>query len=413
MKHLLGFLLAVACVMVAVSASQAATWVAFSATAGAQCTPSDINNSGVTVGNCAPPSSSANNVAWVGDGAGHGAQTPLAPLASGQPCSVWGIAHSGQAIGGCADANNAYFATVWNSALPSNTPLKLDSLPATLLFPLLRPKDVSTAGTAVNGQGDIAGVSLNATGAGTVVFYAAGSGAPERVSGWGDGCLAVDINLPSAGNPYIAMNCPNAAGNSTATVAIKGALGYGMTALALPTGASYCSVIRATNASQFVGTCVYPNSASNVSKTAYWSSATAAPLVLTLSDGSRNSAIGINQAGLVLAKQTTADGRWQNLAWRPSTSPFPIVQFIPMPSGSVWAQAIAIVDGSQVAVNAMTASQYFIGCTWSPSAGNVCVPAIAGGSISQIAAISENGAYMAGMVLDATQTSVSVTTALP
>lgn len=413
MNHLHGFLLVGGLSIVGLGGAQAATWVAFSSSAGAQCTPASINNSGMTVGNCTPASTTANNVPWVGDGAAHGAQLPLATLVSGQPCSVWGLAHSGQAVGDCSDANNASFAVVWGSVSPTTTPLKLDSLPATLLIPLLRPKDVDTTGTAINGQGDVVGSSFNASRQGTVVFYPAGTGAPQRVSDWGDGCAAVDVNLPASGNLMIALNCPNSAGNSTAKVAEKTGAAFSVTSLALPTGASYCTVSQTNNASQFIGTCIYPNSATNVAKSAYWSSNTAAPLVLTLSTGSRNTAVGINQAGLALVVQTTIEGRRQYIAWQPSTLPLPIVQFIPLPTGSVWGDAGAIAGGSRVTLNAVTPSQYITGCTWAPSAGSVCVPTIGGGSNSQVAVISENGSYMAGMVLDAAQTVISVTTTLP
>ncbi|WP_423749392.1 hypothetical protein [Pseudomonas sp. VD9] len=203
------------------SIAHAATWTPFSATVGAQCAPVDINDSGTTVGNCKPASATANNIPWVADGSAHGPQTALPPLASGQPCSVWVVSNNGKVAGNCRDASNSHFAVVWDAASPGTAPTKLDSLPATLLIPLLRPKDVATESVAINDQGDVAGSSFDADSRGTVVFYASGSGTPERVSGWGDNCTVADINRPTTGTPQIALNCPNNAGNTTPRVAEK------------------------------------------------------------------------------------------------------------------------------------------------------------------------------------------------
>ena len=397
----------------AVSVAHAATWAPFSATAGAQCAPIDINDSGITVGNCRPASATANNVPWVADGAAHGAQTALPPLASGQPCSVWAVSNNAKVVGDCRDANNADFGTVWNATTPAAPPTKLDSLPATLLIPLLRPKDVATSGAAVNDQGDVAGSSYDASNRGTVVFYPAGSGTPERVSGWGDNCTVADLNLPSTGTPQIALNCPNNAGNTTPRVAEKTGLSYTQTDLALPAGASYCTVSTVTNTAKFIGTCVYPDSAVNVAKSAFWGSKTAVPLVLTLSSGSKNKAINLNEAGTVLVAQNTADGRQQFMTWLPSPLPIPVIAIIPFPSGSVWGQAGAIASGNVVGLSILTSDQYSQACTWTQTAGTVCLPSIGGGKNSEVTVMSKNGTYMAGVVTDATQTAVAVTTTLP
>lgn len=413
MKSAAVTILGLALYVMAVSVAHAATWAPFSATVGAQCAPIDINDSGITVGNCRPASATANNVPWVADGSAHGAQTALAPLASGQPCSVWAVSNSGKAVGDCRDANNSSFGVAWNAAAPGTAPTKLDALPATLLIPLLRPKDVATNGAAVNDQGDVAGSSFDANNRATVVFYAAGSGAPERVSGWGDNCTVVDVNRPTTGAPQIALNCPNNAGNSTPRVAEKTGLSYTLTDLALPAGASYCTISASTNAAQFIGTCVYPDSAVNVAKSAFWSSKTAAPLVLTLSSGSKNMAVNVNEAGMVLVVQNTSDGRQQYMSWLPSTLSIPIIAIITLPSGSVWGQAGAIASGNVVGLNILTSDQYSQACTWTQTAGAVCLPSIGGGKNSEVMVMSKNAAYMAGVVMDATQTAVAVTTTLP
>ncbi|MGR3965207.1 hypothetical protein FW800_12215 [Pseudomonas sp. 910_23] len=395
------------------SVAHAAAWVPFSATAGAQCAPVDINNTGITAGNCRPASTTANNVAWVADGAAHGAQSALTSLASGQPCSASALSNNGKVMGNCNDASNSNFGVVWTATSPAVAPIKLDSLPATLLIPLLRPKDVATNAVAINDRGDVAGSSLDADNQGTAVFYANGSGTPERVSNWGDNCAVADVNLPTTGTPQLALNCPNNAGNTTARVAEKNGVSYSMTDLALPTGASYCTVTRAINASSFVGTCIYPNSAVNVTKSAFWSNKTAAPAVLSLSSGSKNMALGINEAGRVLVSQSTVDGRNQYMMWLPSPLPIPIIAIIPLPTGSAWGEAGAITSGEIVALNVLNSDQYSQGCTWTQSAGTVCLLPISGGKNSEIRAVSKNGAYMTGMVLNATQTAIAVTTTLP
>lgn len=394
------------------SVTHAAAWVPFSATLGTQCVPIDINDNGTTVGICRPASDTANNIPWVADGAAHGPQTALPPLASGQPCNLRAISNNGKVMGNCADASNSHFGSVWAATSPAATPLKLDSLPAQLI-PLLRPKDVSTKAVAINDQGDVAGSSFDADNQGTAVFYANGSGTPERVSGWGDNCAVADINLPTSGTPQIALNCPNSAGNTTARVAEKSGLSYSMTNLALPTGASYCTVSRAINASKFVGTCIYPNSTVNVRKSAFWSSKTSAPLVLTLSSGSKNMAIRINESGLVLVSQATADGLTQFMTWFPSPLPIPAIAFITLPTGSKQADAGMIASGNVVALNVLNAGQHEQGCTWQQSVGTVCLAPIGGGKINTVVAISKNGAYMAGTAMDATQTNIPVTTTLP
>ncbi|AZE58172.1 hypothetical protein C4K03_6065 [Pseudomonas synxantha] len=395
------------------SVAHAAAWVPFSATAGAQCAPVDINNTGITAGNCRPASTTANNVPWIADGAAHGAQSALTSLTSGQPCSAYALSNNGKVMGNCKDASNSHFGVAWDATSPATTPIKLDPLPATLLIPLLRPKDVATKAVAINDQGDMAGSSLNADNQGTAVFYANGSGTPERVSDWGDNCAVADVNSPTTGTPQLALNCPNNAGNTTARVAEKNGLFYSMTDLALPTGASYCTVTRAINASSFVGTCIYPNSAVNVTKSAFWSNKTAVPVVLTLSSGSKNMAISINEAARVLVSQATIDGRNQYMVWVPSPLPLPLFRTIPLPSGSAWGEAGAISSGEIVGLNVLNSDQHSQGCTWTQSTETVCLLPIGGGKNSEIKAVSKNGAYMAGMILNATQTVIAVTATLP
>lgn len=165
------------------SVAHAATWTPFAVTVGAQCAPIDINDSGITVGNCTPASTTANDIPWVA--VGSGSQVALPPLATGQPCRVWAVSNTGKVVGDCRDASNSHFGTTWEATSPSTAPTKLNPLPSTWLIPLLRPQDVATEGVAINDQGDVAGSSYNADSRGTVVFYATGSSTPERVSDWG------------------------------------------------------------------------------------------------------------------------------------------------------------------------------------------------------------------------------------
>lgn len=394
----------------------AATWVPFSATAGVQCSPIDINDSGMTIGACSPANVAGNVVPWVADAAVHGAQTPLAPLASGQSCGAIRISNAGQILGGCVNAVNAGFAVVWNAASPAGTPLQLAPLPAQYLIIIkTRDADVETSPAVMNHRGDVVGTSSSSSGAGTVVFYPVGSGTPQPVSSFGDNCSAVDVNLPASGNLKIAMNCPNGAGNFTAKVAEQTGSTFAVTALALPTGASYCRVNRVNASSQFLGTCFYPNSAANVNKSAFWGSSTSAPIMLTLSTGSKNSGIDLTDTGFALVRHKAADGIPQRLLWFPSTAPLPIVQFINLPAGIKWGTTGIIANGNRVALDVLTSDQHFAACTWMPTTSGdpaVCLPSIGSGN-SGLAALSQNGAYMAGEVMTDNQTSIAVSTALP
>ena len=64
--------------------------------------------------------------------------------------------------------------------------------------------------------------------------------------------------------------------------------------------------------------------------------------------------IDINEEGLVLVSQNTADGRRQYMTWVPSVLPIPVITNIPLPSGSVWAEAGAISSGNVVGLNILT-----------------------------------------------------------
>lgn len=102
------------------SVAHAATWTPFAVTAGAQCAPIDINDSGITVGNCTPASTTANDIPWVA--VGSGSQIALPPLATGQPCRVWAVSNTGKVVGDCRDASNSHFGTTWEATSPVPRP---------------------------------------------------------------------------------------------------------------------------------------------------------------------------------------------------------------------------------------------------------------------------------------------------
>lgn len=413
MKQTLSTLLFTSASMTLAGFAYGGTWVEIPTLPNAaQCVPEDINNSGLTVGNCTANSGTKNSFPWVADGATHTQQVTLPYLVTGQPCGVWGISNNAIAIGSCRDALSASYAVRWNTASPSSAPEKLDALPATLLLPLLRPKDKYTAGRAYNDQGDVVGNSYNADNDGTAVFYPNGVSTPTRVSNWDDNCRPSAVNLPTSGNLMISLNCPNNQGSNTAKVAEKNGASFTITNLTIPTGANFCTVVHVNNRSQFIGTCHYPNEEINVTSTAFWSSKTATPILLTLSSGSKNAAITLNNSGIALVTQVLDDGKNQYMIWLPMP-PLPLINIIVLPNGATSARMVGLSSNNRVALDTYDASKHIQACTWTLAGGAICLSPINGGLNSSVTALSENGSYIAGQIIDSSENTVSATSTTP
>ena len=395
-------------------AAQAASYVNLGHVGGPQCTALAVNDTGMAIGNCVSGNTSAITRPWLANVSGAIVQQLLPVLANGQSCTAMGVANSGTISGQCLDANNVNFAVSWQVSSPSLGPKVLQPLPATLLNPLLRPGDVTTTPTAMNERGGIVGSSYSADGKGTVVIYAAtGNGAAQRVSDWGDDCVANSINYTLINSyPSIAMNCPNSAGTLSGTVAVRGSLGYSKVVLPLPPGANFCVAKAINDQSQVVGTCVFPDSNANVANTAFWASPASVPQLLTLPINAKNWALDLNNQGNVLAARGDSSGFSQSLYWEPPTGTFGVRPILP-PDGAVTTSAVELADNNSVVLNSTDGNQYARGCIWTPTSPALCLSPIPGGKKSNILAISQNGNYAVGVSNDVDQDDNAVATVLP
>ncbi|MBZ6459116.1 hypothetical protein K7402_13585 [Pseudomonas fluorescens group sp.] len=394
------------------SAAYAATFVNLGHAAGAQCSTAWVNDNAQAVGNCSPPSASANNVPWFSATLA-GPQQTLAPLVAGQPCMTLAISNNGWIVGSCANGTNRFFATVWSATAPNNTPTVLTPLPPSLLFPLLRPADVQTAASAQNQYGAVIAQSISASQDSTVVLYTAGSGTPERVSGWGDNCTGIEVNNTlTNGYPDVLMNCPGNTGQPVIKIAKWAAGGYSLTTLALPSGASYCWAAGMNDQSEVAGTCLYPDSNTNVSKTAFWPSPTSAPRTLTLPLNAKNAAKAINNAGHILARRGDDTGIAQDLFWEDTNSSLGVRPIVPLP-GSVMTKAVGLGNDDTIALNCQDSNQYPTGCYWTPSGGTQPLAPLPGGLLSALAGIAPAGKFVFGAATSATQTLNAVAAQLP
>ncbi|WP_300627913.1 hypothetical protein [Pseudomonas sp.] len=393
---------------------RAANYVNLAPAVGAQCMALAVNDSGTAVGNCSLGSASAVAQSFVANVNGSTAQQGLSALAPGQICTAMGVANSGTISGQCLDENNVNFAVSWQAATPTAAPKRLSPLPSTILNPLLRPADVSTTPTAMNERGGIVGSSFSAQGRGTVVIYAAtGNGTAQRVSDFGDDCVANSVNYTLINTyPSIAMNCPNSAGTLSGTIAIRGSTGYTKQTLQIPPEASLCTVKAINDQSQVLGTCLFPNSSTNVPKTAFWPSPTSAPQLLTLPQNAANWAMDLNNAGKVLAARGDSSGISQSLYWDPATGSFGVRPIVP-PVDAVTTLAVELADDNTVVLNSTNGDQYATGCTWHPERSMQCLTPIGLGKKNNLLAISQSGGYAVGVSNDVEQNDNAVAVVLP
>ncbi|WP_455827539.1 hypothetical protein [Pseudomonas graminis] len=395
---------------------------------GANCIPSGINDAGRSTGNCGKTGNSANTIPWVANAGS--TQVALPSLVAGQGCTVNYISNANWVLGMCDQANSVSTAVVWKGDVPANPPVMLNPLPSSLLPLPIRAADVRTAPTAMNERGGVVGWSISEDNRLTSVLWAAGSGTPQfifpaglLVQRYGDECTPVDVNLTLVnGYPSVALNCPGPAGSVIPQVATRGTAGYVFTNLAIPTGADYCSITAINDQLNVAGQCFYPNSDTNVTKAVSWASPSSAPLTLNTSAGTASSSININSIGIILIVRTDGTGNTTNAIWPPTPTPIQLPVAISPPSPSPPAPALKRLDAKSIRFNGTTTvvalaalddEQHQNSCTWTVATGVVCIAPINGGQVSAITAMAPSAGYVAGVVLDGTQTAIAVTATLP
>ena len=361
---------------------------------------------------CGATTPSANTGPWYSTTLG-GPQQQLAPLATGKPCQVSAIASNGSIVGTCASNAGIFYAVFWNAATPAAPPIAMNPLPGTFLFPLLRPADKQTMPTAQNQNGVVVARSLSANGVPTVVTYTAGSATPERVSGWGDNCAGVDLTETLFdGRPLILLNCPGPDGPPVIKVAKWNGGGYSFLVPALPTGATYCVAVDMNNQGQFVGTCVFPGTASDTRQTAFWNTPSSPPSLLTMPLNALNHAVAINDLGHVLAYGKDPTGFEKPLYWPDPTNSFTVQSIQPL-QGNNLIRVAGFANNNTVALNCVNTSQYETGCFWTPSGGTVAIPPMTPGLTSYLNSISPSGTYAVGYATDAALNFDAVGATLP
>lgn len=384
-----------ALMLISAATTHAATFVDYGHAAGPQCFTAGINDNAQAVGICSQASASAVDVPWFAAALG-GPQQALGLLASGQPCDVTAIANSGLILGQCADANNLSFSVTWTASAPANVPTKLNPLPGTLLIPLLRPADVQTSATALNQLGAVLAQSISGDDEQTVVLYMPGSGTPLRISDYGDNCTGVDVNNTlSNGYPSLIMNCLSANATPVAKIATRGTGGYVIALLPVASGASYCSAQGMNDQNQIVGTCLYPNSNSNVPKTAFWGTPSSPPKMLTMPGNARNVGIAINNAGHILARGVSPSGNEEDLFWDDPSDSYQIRPIDSLPD-SLATSAFGLAHNDTVAMTCENEAQYPTACFWNPTTGTHALAPINGGLKSQLTGISPAGGFVVG-----------------
>lgn len=394
------------------AAVNGATFVDLGNAAGAQCFTGGVNDSGQSVGNCAPTNPSKNYKPWY-SASPAGPQQVLPALVTNRPCSVGGIANNGSMIGMCVGEDSLNFAVTWNATTPSAAPTKLRPLPSTLLIPLLRPADKQTLATAQNQQGAVLALSISSKNTYTAVLYMPGSATPTRISDWDDMCGGTVVNNTLLnGYPSILINCP-VNGKNVTKIAIRGSSGYAFTELPVPSGASHCWGGGMNDQNQVVGTCLYSAPlVDDITNTAFWASPTNTPQLLILPGNANNAGVALNNAGHVLARGQDPDGNIRDYYWaNPNSSQQ--VRPIALLTGGAGTVAFSLAENDTVAMDCTNATQHIIGCTWDPINTTQPIAPINGGLLSTLSSISHSGAYVAGMSTDAQDDRTAVVAELP
>jgi hypothetical protein len=381
----------------------AATFVNSGHAAGPQCNTVGVNDSGQVVGNCASSNPSANGNPWYSSTLA-GPQQVLLPLVTGQPCIAKAIANNGWMVGVCSSTGNLVSAVFWNAAAVGSAPVKMAPLPGSLIFPLLRPADKQTTPSAQNQNGMVLAQSISASEAATVVVYNAGNGTPQRVSGWGDNCTGVDLTETlTNGWPSILMNCPGANGTPVITVASWSGGGYALTTPPTSELASFCVAADMNDQGRIVGTCVFPGSTADTQQTAFWSTSTSAPSLLTMPLNAQNKGVAVNASGHVLAYGNDPSGIDKSLYWPDPTNSF-TVQPVQSITECVQLRAAGFGDNDTVALNCLDSNQNLSTAYWTPGGATVRLSQLPNGLLSVLSGISPNGWFVFGGAMDAAKT---------
>jgi hypothetical protein len=388
--------------------SYAATLTSEGHAAGAQCTASDVNDSGVVVGSCVPGNGTGPTVAFV---ATSGTETALPPLVSGQSCSAAGVSNGGVISGACRNASNDALAVTWSASSPGAAPTVLNPFPAGLLG--LLTGDVSSAATGYNQSGAVIGASCNINGDCTGAIWNPGSGAAVAVSNLDDNCAAVDVNASLInGEPSIVLDCPNPSVKGTVIAEIAQATsllgGYVLSTLPIPSGYSFCSVGGINDSVQMVGTC--HTTAPDQPDTVFWSSPTSTPTLLSISGNPRNGGAFINSEGHVVFGYQTTTGVSGVGFWNASTNSVSLIS--PLPGGTR-VGAVGLADNDTVALNSEDSTENVEAATWTSSTGTVAAGFEGGGQASVLASLSKSGNYAVGGAQNSAQTADAVATSLP
>lgn len=381
--------------------------------AGAQCVASDVNDSGISVGTCSPPSSAGPAVAWLAQA---GQELSLPSLAAGRSCHASGISNGGQAVGGCVDASGIGFAVVWNPG-PTGNGVLSKLLPRPGVLGLLA--DVTTQATAYNQAGDIAGVSGSGSAVATAVIWRTGSTTAIDVSSAGDNCVPADVGEPTAqASPAVLMNCPSGTGTASPVIATPGLLGlYQKTVLTKASGASYCVVQSMNASSRIMGTCIFPTAPT--SRVAYWVSPASTATAPSLSvAGTPVKSVGdfMNAQGNIVLHYQTADGK-STAAYLVINEAGVATSFIGIPAlhSGTTVGATGLGDNGLVTVGGQNASENAQAAVWNPASPGTLSPIalFGGGSSNGISAVSKSGAYAVGVADDSAHVTNAVVTTLP
>ena len=335
--------LLVGVVLASAAPSAYASWTDEGTSVGLQCSAADVNDAGTVVGTCI--STGYVRIAFMAATAG--SPVALAPLTTsgngGVACEAGGIDNapvsSAVIVGSCQDASSVWQAVYWTASNPSATPTLLQPLP--ILAGLRLAPDVSTRAAATNSQGVIVGVSVDGSGNDTPVVWSS-AGVPTALNapltGSVQNCSPVDIS--DAATPAIIGNCPAGAagaGKNRAVLWTSATSAY--VVLPVPGAASYCSAQEINTAGQILGECVYlgTNGASpDTYRTVRWGSGGTGPTVMLTVNGNtslRNAGVGMNASGQIAGNHLVAGGYPLPFLWDPSTGTNAI-GIVALPGGS-------------------------------------------------------------------------------
>ncbi|GAB2568065.1 hypothetical protein GCM10027066_08570 [Dyella jejuensis] len=404
-----------------------------------------VDDEGNAIGNCATGPNGGAPVAWF-SATGSGAQTPMAPLVAGEPCSVVGATYltdlqvtqnMTKAVGNCSDANGVSNAVYWNisSGVPGGpTVLKPRQGILGILLEDVASKAMYTNGTFAAGEsisatGDITPVAWKPEGHADLPYtmtYDSTNCVPAGITPVvyeGDGS-SFDPDLGYV--PTMVLNCPRVNGTNGAELVflnpgsgllsgieyseydvalnppvsggacVVNAIGYSRTeevALSVPnfTGVGAAGSCTAPGGLPVAVTWPQGNDP-DIGLAGY--SFTATPVTRDASIGQvASNAVAISpDGGEALITYTTA-GLPSAAAWTPNLDTF---QAIAPPSGSLGAVPVGLSNNGTVALNIQTATQNTEAALWTPAGGVVPLGFLGGGSNSLLTTIAPNDSDIPG-----------------